>query len=159
MSVLTREEVLALVPQRRPMRFIDEISELDEDHIIGSYTWKSEDCVGYCADGRIVPPFKLIEMSAQIGTVAWCIYHMALKLSVEEIQQLVGFFTQIERGVCKDVVQAGDRVACLATFGDGGYFRGTKLVSEVEIQFIGGPKDGREVFSGVIAGMWTPKNS
>lgn len=159
MSVLTSAEVLALVPQQRPMRFIDEILEIDEEHILGAYTWKAEDCAGNPQGERTVPSFKLIEMAAQVGSVAWCIYHMGLKISAEEIRQLVGFFTQIEHGRCARPAKAGDRVLCLATFGGEGYFRGSKLVSQVEIQFCGGPKDGQEAFSGLISGMFVPRSS
>ena len=97
MKVLTPEEVLALVPQQRPMRFVDEIVEIDSEHIVGNYTWKPEDCKGYFSDETLVPPFKMIEMAAQIGSVAWCIYHMTMKMTPEEIGQLVGFFTQVEQ--------------------------------------------------------------
>ena len=159
MTALTSAQVLALVPQQRPMRFIDEILEMDEEHIIGSYTWKPEDCAGCSPDGGTVPPFKLIEMSAQVGSVAWCIYQMSLRLSVEEIDQLVGYFTQIEGGVFAHPVRAGETVACQASFGDEGYFRTTKILSRVEIQIAGGPRDGLEVFSGLISGVWLPKNA
>ncbi len=158
MSALKKEEILALIPQQRPMRFVDEILELDEDHILGAYTWKEEDCVESSPVARIVPSFKLVEMAAQIGNVAWCIYQMTKSVSPEEIKNLVGFFTEIRNGECKNIVYPGDRVACLATFGEEGYFRSNKLVSQVEIQFDGGPKDGQEVFFGVLAGMWVPKN-
>ena len=159
MTALTPEQVLALVPQQRPMRFIDEILEMDEEHIIGSYTWKPEDCAGYSPDGTVVPPFKLIEMSAQVGSVAWCIYHMSLRMSPAEIDQLVGYFTQIEGGVFAHPVRAGETVACQASFDEEGYFRNGKLLSRVEIQFDGGPKDGKTVMTGLVAGMWVPKSS
>ena len=120
MTVLTPEQVLALVPQQRPMRFIDEIVEIDADHIVGNYTWKAEDCAGYTPDGTVAPPFKMIEMAAQIGSVAWCIYHMTLKMTPEEIALLVGFFTQV---VCVDFfvsVRGGDNVRCPAIFAPDG---------------------------------------
>ncbi len=159
MAALSKDEVLAMVPQRRPMRFIDEITELDDEHIIGAYTWKTEDCAGHSPEDGIVPPFKLIEMSAQIGNVAWCIYQMALEISPDDIRQLVGFFTQIEQAAFKSVVRPGDKVACMGTFGEECYFRGTKFVSQGELQFDGGPKDGEEIFSALISGLWVPKNS
>ena len=56
MRALTPAQILALVPQRQPMRFIDEIVEVDADHIVGNYTWKSEDCAGYSADDTLARP-------------------------------------------------------------------------------------------------------
>jgi 3-hydroxyacyl-[acyl-carrier-protein] dehydratase len=158
-SVLTAAQVLALVPQQRPMRFIDKIVEVDADHIVGSYTWKPEDCAGYSADDTLAPPFKMIEMAAQIGSVAWCIYHMTLKLTPEEIAQLVGFFTQVEGVEFFETVRAGDKVACMASFEPEGYFREGKLVSCIEIQFDGGPKDGRTIMTGSVGGVWVPRKS
>ena len=37
---MTPEEVLAAVPQQEPFRFIDEILELGEDHIVAAYTFR-----------------------------------------------------------------------------------------------------------------------
>jgi len=71
----------------------------------------------------------------------------------------VGFLTEIEHGKSLKLVRPGDTVACQATFGDDGYFRGNKLVAEVEIQFMGGPKDGETIFTGKTSGMWVPKNA
>lgn len=158
MSGLTKEKILTLIPQERPMRFVDEILELDEEHILGVYTWKKEDAVEYSGGVWRIPAAKLIEMAAQIGSVAWCIYHMRKNVSAAEIENLVGFFTEIRHCEYKNIVYPGDRVLCLASFGDEGYFRANKLVSQVEMQFDGGSKDGMEVFFGLVAGMWVPKN-
>lgn len=159
MNDLTKTEVLARVPQQRPMRFLDEIVEVDEEHILTRYTWKDEDCAGHFPGNPVVPGVKLVEMAAQTGNVAWGIYLMAHRTSAEDLQQMVGFFTEIEKGVFKKMVRPGERVACQATFGEEGYFRGNKLVAEVEIQFDGGPKDGETIFIGKTSGMWVPKDS
>jgi len=39
----TRERVLAAVPQQAPFRFIDEILELDETHIVGAYRFREDE--------------------------------------------------------------------------------------------------------------------
>jgi 3-hydroxymyristoyl/3-hydroxydecanoyl-(acyl carrier protein) dehydratase len=156
---LTPEQILKYVPQQRPMRFVDSLLEIDEEHILGGYTWNAEDCVGYRADGKLVPPFKLIEMAAQIGSVAWCIWLMSQELPIEEIQQLVGFFTELQRGEFLNPVHAGDRLLCQATFDEDGYFRKKKILTRVEMQFDGGPKDGETVFTGMVSGMWVPKSA
>ncbi|MEK7234139.1 MAG: hypothetical protein AAB268_10015 [Elusimicrobiota bacterium] len=158
MRALTPAQILALVPQRQPMRFIDEIVEVDADHIVGNYTWKSEDCAGYSADDTLAPPFLMVEMGAQIGSVAWCIYHMALTMTPEAIDQLVGFFTQVDGVEFFETVRAGDKVACMASFEPEGYFRDGKLVSSIEFQFDGGPKDGKTIMTGRVGGMWVPKS-
>ncbi|MDE2511528.1 MAG: hypothetical protein KGL74_10435, partial [Elusimicrobia bacterium] len=120
---LSSAEILKHIPQQRPMRFVEEVLEVDEEHILGAYTWNAEDCRGYRPDGKLVPPFKLIEMAAQIGSVAWCIWLMSQELPIEEIQQLVGFFTEIRGGEFLKPVHAGDRLLCQATFDNDGYFR------------------------------------
>jgi 3-hydroxymyristoyl/3-hydroxydecanoyl-(acyl carrier protein) dehydratase len=159
MNDLTPAEILERVPQQRPMRFIDEIVELDEEHIVTRYTWKQEDCEGHFPGNPVVPGVKMIEMCAQTGNVAWGIYHMASKTTPEELKTMVGFFTQVDKGVFKRMVRPGETVLCCATFGSEGYFRNNKLVAEVEIQFEGGEKDGETVFTGVTSGMWVPKDS
>ena len=39
---LSREEVLAMVPQQEPFRFIDEIVELDAEHIVARHTFSPD---------------------------------------------------------------------------------------------------------------------
>lgn len=154
---LSPAEVLARVPQRRPMRFIDEILELDADHIVTKYAWKDEDCDGHFPGNPVVPGVKMIEMCAQTGNVAWGIYLMGDSTSAAELEKMVGFFTQADKVSFKSMVRPGETVACCAQFGESGFFRGGKLTAEVEIQFLGGPKDGRTVMTAVTSGMWVPK--
>ena len=39
-DALSNKEVLEMVPQQEPFRFIDEIVELDDDHIVATYTFR-----------------------------------------------------------------------------------------------------------------------
>ncbi len=139
------------------MRFVDEIVELDEEHILGVYTWKKEDAILTPKGVSLIPAAKLIEMAAQIGSVAWCIYHMTQTISESAIGGMVGFFAEIRRAECKKLVFPGDKIACFASFGEEGYFRTSKLLSEVQMQFDGGPNDGQDIFEGLLSGMWVPR--
>ena len=72
-TTLTKAEVLALVPQQAPFRFIDEIIELDDNGITAAYTWKHDESFyeGHFPSNPITPGVVLLEASAQAGVVAF----------------------------------------------------------------------------------------
>src|SRR5690606_23028335 len=43
MRKLSHEEILAKVPQQRPFRFIDRIISVDEQRIVGEYTYRQDE--------------------------------------------------------------------------------------------------------------------
>ena len=157
MSPLSPEQILRALPYDPPMRFVSEILEVDDRHIVASYTWKDEDCAGHFRHEPVVPGVKILESAAQTGCVAWGLYHLSLTLSLEEIAGYVGLFSSIERGVFRRVLRPGQAVRMVASFGEEGYFRGNKIVSEVVVESADGSREGEEVFSGRLAGLWLPR--
>ena len=159
MSDLTAAEVLKLVPQRPPMRFIDEILEIDKEHALAKYTWKDEDCAGHFPGNPVVPGVKMVEMAVQTSVVAWAIYLMGAKAGAERLANMVNLFTGVDRGSFKKMVRPGDILTCRAAFGATGFFRENKLAAESEIKFLGGPNDGETAFTGIVSGLWIFKDS
>lgn len=150
-SELTREEVLARVPQQAPFRFIDEITELDAEHIVASYRYRDDEDFfrGHFPGNPITPGVILVETMAQAGVVAFGIYLYAKEYSAEDVDKLVTVFTDAEVEFT-GTVGPGDRVT---TTGRLKFFRRRKLRAEVEMKL----DDGTVVCSGTLSGMGVPR--
>jgi len=146
-SELTLQQVLERVPQQEPFRFIDEILELDREHIVASYSFpKDADFYrGHFPGNPITPGVILVETMAQAGVVALGIYLYALDHSAEELEKVITVFTDAEVDFSGQVLP-GDRVT---TTGRVKFFRRKKLRAEVEMRL----DDGTVVCSGVLSGM------
>lgn len=154
MSDLTPAEVLALLPQKRPCLFIDQILELDAEHALTKYTWTEVDCDGHFPGNPVVPGVKMLEMASQTAVVAWGLYLKGARDGAHD-----PFFTEVDRVVFKMSVRPGETAVCRATFGKDGSFENGRLAADVELKFLGGPKDGETIFAGKVTGVWVPKDS
>ena len=148
---LSPAEILALVPQQEPFRFIDEITELDDEHIVASYRFREDADFyrGHFPGDPITPGVILIETMAQAGVVALGLYLCALERSPEELEKLITVFTDANVEF-SGTVGPGDRVT---TVGTKKFFRRLKLQSDVEMKL----DDGTVVCSGVLSGMGVPR--
>lgn len=148
---LSPEEVLELVPQQEPFRFIDEILELDDEHIVARYTFSPEHDFyrGHFPGNPITPGVILVETMAQAGVVAFGIYLYARQTSREEVAKLLTVFTDANVEF-SGTVRPGDRVR---TTGRVKFFRRRKLRAAVEMTL----DDGTLVCSGELSGMGVPR--
>jgi len=144
---LTPAQVLAAIPQQEPFRFIDEILELDADHVVASYRFRPEADFyrGHFPGNPVTPGVILIESMAQAGIVALGIYLMALEGSGYDPEKMMTLFTDasVDFGA---LVKPGDRVTIEARKV---FWRRRKLRSEAEMKL----DDGTVVCSGTVSGM------
>lgn len=73
---MTKADVLSRLPYSAPFLFVDEIIEIDETRIIGTYTYDSslDFYKGHFKDHPVTPGVILTETMAQIGLVCLGIY-------------------------------------------------------------------------------------
>ncbi|MEE2674890.1 MAG: beta-hydroxyacyl-ACP dehydratase [Myxococcota bacterium] len=139
------------MPQQEPFRFIDEITEVDDEHIVASYRFREDADFyrGHFPGNPITPGVILIETMAQAGVVALGLYLCALERSPEELEKLVTVFTDANVEF-SGTVSPGERVTSIGTKT---FFRRLKLRSEVEMRL----DDGTVVCSGVLSGIGVPR--
>ena len=148
---MTPEAVLKAIPQQEPFRFIDEILELGDDHIVASTTFRpgADFYRGHFPGNPITPGVILIEAMAQAGVGALGIHLLDREVGSDEAAKYTTLFTDAEVEF-SGVVLPGTRVI---TTGRVVFFRRRKLRCAVEMKL----EDGTLVCSGTLSGMGVPK--
>jgi 3-hydroxyacyl-[acyl-carrier-protein] dehydratase len=151
----TMDLILKAVPQQPPFRFVDEIIELDENHIIGAYRFREDECFykGHFPDRPITPGVLLIETMAQTGVVALGLYLTMLQnnFSANETKGMITLFTIAEEVEFEGIVVPGERVIVR---GEKIYFRRGSLKTKVKME----RENGNLVCWGILAGTGVTLN-
>jgi len=150
---LSPQEILTLLPQQEPFRFVDEIIEVDEDHILAHYRFRTEADFyrGHFPGNPVTPGVILLESLAQVGVVALGIYLFALEEGLEGVKDKTALFVDADVDF-SGMVLPGEKVIIS---GRKVFFRRNKLRTEAAMK----TADGSLVCSGTISGLRVPNES
>lgn len=140
------QNILDCIPQQKPFRFVDEILEVDENHIVGAYRYREDEVFyeGHFPDMPVTPGVILTETMAQIGLVALGIFIENMR--PETMHTIKVFFTHSNVQFHK-MVLPGQRVIVHA---EKEFFRLRKLQCKVRMV----TESGEKICAGTLSGMF-----
>jgi len=146
MDASERQRLLALLPQARPFRFVDELLEIDREHVLCKYTFREDEFFypGHFPGEPITPGVILTETMAQ-AMALHAMYLLSLDLPPGEVERHRALLTDAQVEFRKPVLPGQTVYArSVATA-----WRRKKLRSDVELR----DESDQLLASGTISGM------
>lgn len=142
---MTTKEIVTLLPFSSPFLFVDELHEINDDGVQGSYTFKETEFFykGHFKNTPVTPGVILTETMTQIGLVCLGIYLLREELTKNTSPAIALTATNVE---FLAAVFPGERVTVIS---QKEYFRFGKLKCKVEMR----NSEDKIVCSGMISGM------
>lgn len=144
------KELLALVPQQEPFRFVDEIISVNEEQIVGAYRFREDEFFyrGHFPGRPITPGVILIETMAQVGATAFGIYLIACqkKMRPGAMDMPLSLFSSVDGVEFNGIVVPGERVIVK---GKKNYFRKGVLKVDTTME----RENGEIVCLGTLTGV------
>lgn len=102
--ILTKEQIMEIIPHRCPMLMVDEIVEMDIDAgtVVGKKTFTGQEVFfsGHFPGNPVVPAVFTLEALAQAGAVAL--------LSRPEFRGKTGYYAAIDKAKFREKILPGD---------------------------------------------------
>lgn len=135
--MLTKEQIMEIIPHRAPMLLVDAITELDDEHACGTLHLNGDEFFfqGHFPGNPIMPAVFQLEALAQTGAVAL--------LSLPEFQGKTAVYTGMDKAKFRAMVHPGDTIRMEIRFikrrgtmavAEGTVWNGAQKCAEAEIK-------------------------
>ncbi len=149
--MLSLDQLFERIPQKPPFRFVDRLTEIDDDHVVGEYRFRPDESfyAGHFPGFPVTPGVILVECMGQAAFALplWLLSNEAGSDADDLVMVLTESSVEFER-----IVRPGDTVRATARKV---FWRRRKLKTEVELTLL----DGSPVARGTLGGMAVRRGS